>query len=332
MLPANINKELSQMLADWIKILINKLKSLKLNINWAKRKLWDFVNKHLQPPSPSVRCIQPLITPLFFTNQQIWKILSSTADNPHSTSVERSRAEELPLLQQITDEAVKLLNDAPTTKLCRLRPAPTWLVKCCAVQLAPIIAPLCNASLQSSHYPPSQKHTIVTARLKKPMHTLNHEELNSFRPIFNLSFLSKIVQQAVAARFSAFCSFQNLFPVAARPSANRQHHSTKTAVAIVDNDIVWSINSHQPLQLVLLDFSASFDTVDHCCLLNIFKQRFAVEGAAFEWFRPYLSDRAQTFSDSRDRSDAYRVNWDVPQGSVLGHFQFIAKIEDVIEV
>jgi len=88
-------------------------------------------------------------------------------------------------------DALKLLMKSPT-KHCTLDPAPTWLIKCAANVLAPVIAAVCNASLEAGILPTSQKQAVVTAHLKKP--SLNPDDLNSYRPISNLSFLSKLTE------------------------------------------------------------------------------------------------------------------------------------------
>ena len=53
-------------------------------------------------------------------------------------------------------------------------------------------------------------------------------------------------------------------------SAYRKHHSTETTLLAVQNDLFfkWSLTKKKTV-LVLLDLSASFDTIDH----NIFLQR-----------------------------------------------------------
>jgi len=61
--------------------------------------------------------------------------------------------------------------------------------------LAAVIAAVCNASLQSGYFPQSQKQARVTARLKKP--SVDPDDLNSFRPISSLTFLSKCGYQTV---------------------------------------------------------------------------------------------------------------------------------------
>jgi len=126
----------------------------------------------------------------------------------------------------------------------------------------------------------SEKHALVTARLKKP--TLDPADPNSFRPISQLSFVSKLVERAVAVRFVIHCDQNGLLPV--RQSAYRRHHSTETAVLIVYNDIVRAVDKGQVVPLVLLDLSSAFDTVDHDCLLSVLQCRFSVDGDAMTWF------------------------------------------------
>jgi len=132
---------------------------------------------------------------------------------------------------------VRLLGRAPC-KQCDLDPAPTWLVKRATDVLAPVIAAVCNASLQSGFLPASQKQARVTARLKKP--SLNPDDLNSFRPISNVTFLSKLVERVVARQFTAHANKHDMFPV--RQSAYRQDHSNETAALTVHNDIVSAID------------------------------------------------------------------------------------------
>jgi hypothetical protein len=101
-------------------------------------------------------------------------------------------------------------------------------------------------------------------------------DLNSYRPISNLSFASKFVERSVAARFASHCDQNQLFPV--RQSAFRRHHSTETAVLIVHNDIVRATDRGQLTAMMFLDLSSAFDTVDHAHLLSVLRRRFSVEG------------------------------------------------------
>ena len=164
------------------------------------------------------------------------------------------------------EEAAKLLKSAPN-QTCQLDPIPTWILKKSADRFAPLFAALCNSSY-SSGLPPSQKHALVSARLKKT--TMDPDDLNSYRPISNLSFASKLVERSVAACFVKHCDQIHLFPI--RQSAFRRHHSTETAVLIVHNDIIRAIDNGQLTVMLFLDLSSAFDTVDHdiiCCLFYI---------------------------------------------------------------
>ena len=80
--------------------------------------------------------------------------------------------------------------------------------------------------LPTTHY-----HAVVRPRLKKP--TLDPDDLNSYQPISNFSFLSKTIERVMAAHFHEHVETHN--PLLSRQLAYRAHHSTETAVIDVHN-------------------------------------------------------------------------------------------------
>ena len=94
------------------------------------------------------------------------------------------------------------------TKSCDLDPIPTFLLKEFLDQLLPFILILCNKSLSTGTLPPSQKRAIVMPRLKKKGMDLS--EPCSFRPISNLSFLSKILEKIVVGQLMPYLVKSNL--------------------------------------------------------------------------------------------------------------------------
>ena len=94
---------------------------------------------------------------------------------------------------------------------------------------------------------------------KRP--SLNPYLANSYRPISNLSFISKLVERIVAKHFTSYVATAILFP--SLQSAYRAYHSTETAVLSVHNDLVRATDRDHVSLLMLLDLSATFDTVDH---------------------------------------------------------------------
>src|SRR6218665_3838902 len=107
-----------------------------------------------------------------------------------------------------------------------IAPMPTWLLKSCVDLLAPYITSLFNSSLSSGAFPKCYKDAYVTLRLKKP--TLPPCELSSYRPISNLSFLSKLLERVVSVQLTGYLSSAGLLPV--HQSDYRRFHSTETAL------------------------------------------------------------------------------------------------------
>ena len=193
--------------------------------------------------------------------------------------------------------------------------------------LADVITMMCNASFAEGKLtvPSDLKSALVCPRLKKSI--LDPDDMTSYRPISNLSFISKTLERLVAKRFIGHAEKYKL--LSNRQSAYRYHHSTETAVVAVHNNLVRAIDDHNVSALVLLDLSAAFDTVDHDILLNVIETRFGVGGDALKWFQSYLSGRSQTFQVGVEQSGPYTVTCSVPQGSVLGPQEFIAYTEDL---
>ena len=128
---------------------------------------------------------------------------------------------------------------------------------------------------------------LSTPRIKKL--SLDPHVLNNYRPISNLSYISKLVERVVAQRFTRHVSVHNLF--LPQQSAYRPFHSTETAVLAVHNSLVRALDEKHVSLLLLLDLSAAYDTVGHSILLSILEHRFCIRGLALDWFKSYFSDR-----------------------------------------
>ena len=66
-------------------------------------------------------------------------------------------------------------------------------------------------------------------------------------------------------------------------SGYRKHHSTKSALIRVSNDILRAIDDNSTALRLLFDLSASFDTVNQVILLNRLRDRFGIKGTALVW-------------------------------------------------
>ena len=92
------------------------------------------------------------------------------------------------------------------------------------------------------------------------------EQFKNFRPISNLKVVSTLVEKAVAIQLTDHVISQLLDETF--QSAYKNFHSTEKALVRVQNDMLCAIDNNESVILILLDLSATFDTVDHLILLS----------------------------------------------------------------
>ena len=211
------------------------------------------------------------------------------------------------------DEVRKIILKSPT-KSCSLDPIPTFLLKDCINELVPIITSIINSSIASGRVPQAFKTAVVTPLLKKS--TLDPDILSNYRPVSNLSFISKILEKVIAKRLEDHKKIHQLHEPF--QSAYRSGHSTETAVLRVHNDILQAIDDGKCVFLVLLDLSAAFDTVSHNITLKRLTSNYGIDGNALKWVNSYLTERCQSVLVSGKLSSPETLKYGVPQGSVLG--------------
>ena len=185
-----------------------------------------------------------------------------------------------------------------------------------AVSLSPYLYLLYIISL--SFFPSSFKQALVQPLLKKP--SLSTDDLNNFRPISNLNFISKILEKVVASRIQSHLSANSLS--SSFQSAYRIFHSTETTLLKIHNDLILAMDRGKVTSLILLDLFAAFDTVDHSILLTRLQNWFGLDGLSLDWFSSYLSLRSQAVSINDTISAYSTLSCGVPQGSVLGPLLF----------
>ena len=109
-----------------------------------------------------------------------------------------------------TDKLRAVIRSAPG-KSCSLDPIPHSLLCEILEDLQPFLRLFVNTSLREVYLPASQKHAIITLIVKKE--GIDPDVRSSYRPISNLSFLSKIIERIVAQRLNAYLCQHNLLPV-----------------------------------------------------------------------------------------------------------------------
>ena len=218
---------------------------------------------------------------------------------------------------QLQGEVAKVIGSCPNSS-CSLDPLPTWMLKTCLSSLLTVITFLVNLSLKSGDFCSSLKRAYVTPLLKKA--DLDPDVFKNFRPVSNLSFISKLIERIVSIQLTAHLRLNGL--IEKFQSAYRTLHSTETALLRVQNDILRAVDDSGAAILVMLDLSAAFDTIDHDVLLDALEHQFGLVGTVLRWFGSYLRGRVQAVKIGRAVSDFIELAFGVPQGSVLGPVLF----------
>jgi hypothetical protein len=187
-------------------------------------------------------------------------------------------------------------------KSCHLDPLPHTLFMASLDQVLPFLHVLCNSSLTSGMLPDSEKLAVITPILKKS--GLDLDSASSYRPVSNLSYVSKLIERLVCRQLLTHLHANQLLPP--EQSAYRQHHSTETATLKIASDVFDAVDSGHITVLALLDLSAAFDTVDHDILLQRLSHTYGIGGTALRWVQSFLTGRTLVvnFADQQSTRSA----------------------------
>ena len=224
-------------------------------------------------------------------------------------------------------------------KQCLSDPLPTWLLKKSVNVLAPFLCWLFCRSLEHGVVPSSMKSAYITPILKKA--DLDSSDPKSYRPISNLSVLSKLLERLVGKQLVAYLLENDLFPDL--QSAYRSNHSTETAVLKVLSDILLALDSGKLALLSLLHLSAAFDSAN--TLLQRLQTFYGLGGNVIAWLASCLTERTQyactcprtclpaaAVRTAASRSISLAVLFGVSQGSVLGPVLFLLYVADLLQL
>ena len=299
--------------------------SLLSNNSANPRHMWNSVNNILHreksKPLPGYTSLDTLCSSFskFFTDK-VTLIRSDFVTNyyshdfPEPPHVENTMDQFAPT----TTSEVRTIILKSTNASCDLDPFPTRLLKQYIDDLIVPITAIINLSLREGVVSPDFKQALATPLIKKK--TLCRNEFKNYRPISNLSFLSKILEKIVAKRLNAHIE-EHLLSNHVQ-SVYKRFHSTETALLKIHNDIICNMDNGKVTALTLLDLSAAFDTIDDSTLLERLHGHFGISGTVFKWFKSYISNRQQRVHIDGSLSCPQYIHFGVPQGSVLGPFLF----------
>ena len=237
----------------------------------------------------------------------------------YNTNYSPAKDEGLKEFEDVSLDGLKNLVSKLSNKFCCLDPIPTFLLKACIDELAPALLYIVNESLKTGSFPETMKNAVVKPTLKKS--GCDQDVLSNYRPVSNLSTVSKLLERAVLQQLNAHLDNNNLYCSA--QSGYRQHHSCETLLIRMADDLLKKIVDNETVLVVLLDLSAAFDTIDHVILLDKLKKDYKISGIPLKWLASYLKGRSFAVRIMSSMSGLEDLLFGVPQGSILGPILFI---------
>ena len=163
------------------------------------------------------------------------------------------------------------------------------------------------------HFSKLYERAYVTPIIKKP--NIDKSILSYYRPISNLSTLSKTLERVVARQLNSYLHENHILNP--YQSAYIKNKSTETAMIHILKNIHLSDASPHGSVVILLDVSAAFDTLDHNILINRLTS-IEISGTTLDWFISYITDRFYQISINSLIYKPRKVTRRVPQRSILG--------------
>ena len=145
------------------------------------------------------------------------------------------------------------------------------------------------------------------------------DTLANYRPISLLSIFSKITEKMIGSHINQHLQANDI--LSARQFGFTKNRSTQDAVLHLQDFVMKAIDAEYIPVVVLLDFPAAFDCVQHQRLL-LKLESVGIRGNAKELIRSYLTDRTQQLKCAEKVSNHTKVGCGVPQGGSLSAIFF----------
>ena len=184
------------------------------------------------------------------------------------------------------------------------------------------VAYLLNESLRLSEFPESWGYSYVTPIPKDG----DQLDPSNWRPISQMPIIGRLIEKAIHSQMRYFIDSTGLLH--RNQHGFRTGKSTGSAIFEYVKSLYNGIDNKHISISTYIDYKKAFDTVSHDILLKKL-HLYGFSKNTVEWFRDYLSKRAQSTLVNGYKSGFKTVNYGVPQGSTLGPTLFIIYVNDL---
>ena len=150
------------------------------------------------------------------------------------------------------------------------------------------------------------------------------ENLDNYRPICILPILSKILERIAYEQFAQYLEKNEL--IVSTQFGFRKRYDTE-----LTDCIRRSIDQGKVTGAVFVDLRKAFDSVEHSILLKKLPY-YGIRDAELNWMKSYLKERRHFVHYDGESSEALKVEYGVPKGSILGPLLFLLHINDLVNI
>lgn len=221
------------------------------------------------------------------------------------------------------DEILNIIfTTKPNFNLNNILPV-NYIKQCLDILLNPI-TDMINKCFATGCFP----EILKTARVVPIFKSGDSLSPANYRPISILDDFSKIVEQCIFQKISAFTTKFNL--ISKFQFGFQKHSGTLSAASCLLDSIRSSLDASilNICAAIFIDVTKAFDSIFHELLLNKL-YRLGFRGNSYNLIKSFLSNRMQLISMANACSDPLNIAFGTPQGSTLGPALFILFINDI---
>src|SRR4029434_1031939 len=221
------------------------------------------------------------------------------------------------------DFMVKILQTIKCDKPCGFDNIDGRLLQLSAKSIAKPVGHIFNLCFKECAYPDLWKIAKVTPLSKNSREPFTG---SNSKPISILPVLSKLLEGIIFKQIQQYLAENNI-------NSDIQHaykagYSTSTALTCLTDEWFKQIYMKSAVGVVLLDFSAAFDIIDHE-LLHLKLSAYGFKDSAIDLLKGYLVNRQQCVMFNGSLSNIETLQCGVPQGSCLGPLLYSIFVNDM---